>query len=230
MTAGMTRPTTLEQILWSARLYRRNHRNFVRAWASVDTEDFRRRALCDCDDAVAEQLRHFLAQFQAHTGDAARDAIQETLRDREFAARCLRRQRLTDVDMAATRPAVEMAFDQLMGVRGVASTIASKVLAVLNPELFVMWDKYISPAYRYDDAMDVDTAGGRYANFLVRMQGAARAISLDAEQNHGIADPSQHVRDELGLDSRCALAKLIDEYNFLTITRGEVDPSNPPPL
>lgn len=229
MTVGMTGPTTLEQIRWSARLYRRSYSNFASAWAEVNTEDFRRRAMDGCDDQTAEALRRFLARFKTYAGRDVRDALQGVIRDEGFAARNLQGQALSDVDMVVAQPAVEMAFDQLMRVRRVGLTIAAKVLAVLNPELFVMWDGPIFLAYCYPDAMGAQTIGAAYANFLVRMQGAARAIVFDAQQNYDVWDVSGQIRDEIGSPDHCTLAKLVDEYNYLTITRGEVDPNNPSP-
>ena len=229
MTVGMTGPTTLEQIRWSARLYRRNYSRFADAWAVVNTEDFRRRAMGGCDDQTAEALRRFLAQFGGFTGRDVRDAVQRVIQGQDFAAKNLQDQVLTRVDMDFARDAVETAFSQLVSAHGVGYTIAAKVLAVLNPELFVMWDTDIFLAYFYGDGMEAETGGAAYANFLVRMQGAAQAITLDAQQNHGVGNPSEWIQAEVRSPDTCTLAKLIDEYNYLTITRGEVDPNNAPP-
>ena len=228
MTVGMTGPTSFDQIRWSARTYRQNHPNFVRAYAEVNTPDFRGRTLDECDDRTAESLRRFLARFGTHADAAVRASVQAVLQDQAFAARDLRDEHLSGVDIAVSRPTIERAFDQLMGAHGVAHTIASKVLAVVNPELFVMWDNAIYLAYYYAGYFDSMTPGANYANFLLRMQASAQSIALDAREQHEVHDPAVHVCDELGLQDFCALAKFIDEYNYLTITRGVVDPTNRP--
>lgn len=215
-------PTTLDQILWSARVYRQDFPRFVSAWAAVNTDDFRMKALDDCDDATAESLRDFLGTFGTHAGARVRDGLQRALGKPDFLARELRYERLDTADMAALRPTIQGSFNQLFAVPYVGGTIAAKVLAVLNPDFFVMRDGPISLAY----SQQGDTPGARYANYLLRMQGLARAIARDALENHGVAEPAGHVCDRLGLRERerCTLAKFIDEYNYLTITRGTVCP------
>ena len=228
MTVGVTGPTSLDQIRWSARTYRQDHPNFVHAYAAVNTPEYRRRVLDECDDRTAEILRQFLAKFGTHAGNAVRASVQAVLQDQVFAARDLRDEHLSGVDIAVSRPTIERAFDQLMRAHGVAHTTASKVLAVVNPELFVMWDNAIYLACYYAGDFDGITPGANYANFLLRMQASAQSIVLDAQEQHEVDDPAVHVCDELGLQDFCALAKFIDEYNYLTITRGVVDPNNPP--
>ncbi len=227
-TVGINAPNTLEQIRWSSRTYRDVCSRFVPAWAAVNTEDFRDSALHDCDDATAEKLRHFLAQFGTRASVVTRDSVQEVLRNPDFAAQELRDQRLIEVDITASRPTFEKAFDQLLTAHGVGYTIAAKVLAALNPELFVMWDDCIFLAYYRLAEIDGGSAGATYVNFLLRMQRCAEAIALDAQENHSVADPAEHVCEKLGLQGpgRCILAKFIDEYNYLTITRCAVDPTN----
>ena len=189
MPVEMTAPTTLEQIRWSARTYRQDCRRFVHAWAAVNTEDFRDMALHDCDLATAERMRRFLAQFGTFAGTAVRDSVRGVLRDTACAAQNLRDQRLIDVDIAASRPTVGKAFDQLVATHGVGYTIAAKVLAVLNPELFVMWDGPIYLAHCRLGEIDGGSPGATYVNFLLRIQGYAEAIALDAQENHGVTDP-----------------------------------------
>ena len=105
------------------------------------------KALDDCDDATAEGLRAFLGAFGTHPGAEARDGLQRALARPDFLARDRRYERLGTADMAALRPTIEGSFKQLFAVRGVGGTIATKVLAVLNPDFFVMRDGPISLAY-----------------------------------------------------------------------------------
>jgi hypothetical protein len=184
------------------------------------------KALDDCNDATAKGLRDFLGAFGTHAGVEVRDGLQRALSKPDVLARDLRYERLDKADITALRPTIEKSFNQLMAVRCVGGTIAAKVLAVLNPDFFVMRDRPIFLAY----CQQGETPGATYTNFLLRMQGLARAIARDALENHGVADPAGHVCDRLNLrdGDRCTLAKFIDEYNYLTITRGAVYPRTAP--
>lgn len=86
-TVGINAPNTLESIIWSSRTYRADYSRFVQAWAAVNTEDFRDKALHNCADATAKKLGQFLAQFGTHTSTAIRYSVQEVLQNPALAAR-----------------------------------------------------------------------------------------------------------------------------------------------
>ena len=83
-------------------------------------------------------------------------------------------------------------YDKLSEIVGVKYTGASKIMHLTNPNLYVMWDKYIrdSNGYKCEKAED-------YLSFLVEMQ---------KEFGH------------LKGNKNKTLAKCIDEYNYVTIT------------
>ena len=93
-----------------------------------------------------------------------------------------------------------------------ASTATSKILHVLHPSLFVMWDSAIRGGYA------VDGRSNDYATrFLPRVQWQARE-AVDSYISDGSADPAVAVQD---LESLCGgrlLAKLVDEYNYCKFT------------
>jgi hypothetical protein len=93
-----------------------------------------------------------------------------------------------------------------------ASTATSKILHVLNPSLFVMWDSAIRGGYA------VDVSSGDYARrFLPRMQRQA-SEAVDSYIRDGEAEPAAAVE---ALEKRCGgrpLTKLVDEYNYCKFT------------
>ena len=93
-----------------------------------------------------------------------------------------------------------------------ASTATSKILHVLNPSLFVMWDSAIRGGYA------VDVSSGDYARrFLPRMQRQA-SEAVDSYIRDGEAEPAAAVE---ALEKLCGgrpLTKLVDEYNYCKFT------------
>ena len=118
---------------------------------------------------------------------------------------------LEDADLGSERFArtANVVFDEVAKVCG--WTGASKVLHLLVPDLFVMWDDKIRSFY----------AVSSYIDFLRKMKD-----ELNEALNHYCRD--FQVDRELAKDrirARCddrSLTKLVDEYNFLRITKGEV--------
>ena len=123
---------------------------------------------------------------------------------------------------------VTRAIDRLMADKGVSATVASKVLAVVNPALFLPWDNSIQQAYFPGARQSTPGAGDRYARFVIDMAHAAEAICKDAVELYEIDDPAAHLSATLGVTPPYTLAKFIDEYNFLTVTKGEIYPGPQP--
>jgi len=92
------------------------------------------------------------------------------------------------------------------------STGTSKILHVLYPPLFVMWDSAIRGGYA------VNGRSGDYAErFLPRIQREGRE-AVDSYIAERKAGPSTAVRELEGLCGGRALTKLIDEYNYCRFT------------
>jgi hypothetical protein len=112
--------------------------------------------------------------------------------------------------------ASSMVFNALAWCHGFRPTPAAKMMGVVNPELFVMWDQAIAWHYREDDASAY--IGDGYAMFLRKMQMLAQQCVEDFEKRFGQRDPAAYLSSRLGLSSPLPLAKFIDEYNWITIT------------
>jgi len=95
----------------------------------------------------------------------------------------------------------------------VGHTGASKMLHMLAPSFFVMWDDEIRKHYGLQER------GDDYFRFLVEVarpmiRGAVESYSRD----RGVGDYSR-AREELERELGKPLTKVVDEYNWLT-TRG----------
>ena len=93
-----------------------------------------------------------------------------------------------------------------------ASTATSKILHVLHPSLFVMWDSAIRGGYAVDGrSSDYST------RFLPRVQRQGRE-AVDSYISDGRADPAVAAQDLERLCGGRLLAKLVDEYNYCKFT------------
>ena len=92
------------------------------------------------------------------------------------------------------------------------ATAASKILHIIYPDLFLMWDRAIRCGYGGYERI-------HYADFLRRMQ---RLANLAVEQ---VKAHERHHSDETAVASltgcKHTLAKTLDEYNFVKFTRND---------
>jgi len=98
--------------------------------------------------------------------------------------------------------------------RTIGSTAASKILFVLRPETVPPWDRQI--ARRTVGGI----TGAHFAAHLTQAQAWATAILADAAAR-GIADVPAHVGRPTS-----SLAKIWDEWHYLTITRAVESPKD----
>ena len=222
-------PTTYSQIEWAAKTYRARDygQRFEVAYRQVYNNEFRHALLNRCSASDIKRLLAFLNKWLSRLSYKKMTPI--LLESVPEAITTLR-------DLATSSPVddglddwnstlVSRAVDRIMADKGVGATVASKILAVVNPELFVIWDREIQKAYFPRHHPDTFGSGDRYARFLSDMSEAAKSIRQDAVDRYGSADPASHLSKTLGLTPSYTLAKFIDEYNFLTITKGETYPS-----
>ena len=108
-----------------------------------------------------------------------------------------------------------------------AATATSKLLHLLQPNLFVMWDNNILAFYRRNNP-NIRDSGSGYCAFLRSMQEMAINIhEAFSRQTQGQEDdPATFLSEQLRYDQPQTLAKFIDEYNWVTITKRV---SVPPP-
>jgi hypothetical protein len=89
-----------------------------------------------------------------------------------------------------------------------ADAAASKALHLLQPRLFVMWDKEIRRS-----------APEGYGTYLLQMHALADRLSEQAPAD----DVEAYLHELLGYEKRKTLAKYVDEYNwFEAVGRGQL--------
>jgi len=134
------------------------------------------------------------------------DAIRELRGELER----LKGVRLTDVNLDDKRieESIRRIYERISSVKGVGATSASKIMHVLNPNLFVMWDSDIRSDY------DMGEGSKDYLNFIRMMQEKAIAFLkyFGEERGCGRDEAERLLSEEHGGKS---IAKLIDEYNWL---------------
>ena len=85
------------------------------------------------------------------------------------------------------------------GVLSMGDAAASKALYLLQPRLFVMWDKEISRS-----------APEGYDSYLLQMNALAGRLTAEAPAD----DVEAYLQELLGYETRKTLAKYLDEYNW----------------
>ncbi|HPI04677.1 MAG TPA: hypothetical protein PKZ78_12660, partial [Candidatus Goldiibacteriota bacterium] len=98
---------------------------------------------------------------------------------------------LCDVIDAEDRKLIIRIYDRLSAIGGIQYTGASKIMSLMKPELFVMWDDYIRKEYK---------------------------IGKTAEEYIKFLDTMKSIFCSVGWSGKKPLAKAIDEYNYVTIS------------
>jgi hypothetical protein len=129
--------------------------------------------------------------------------------------------RFETVDLAPLQDDVKGIFQKFL--KSTNSPIAaSKVLHVLAPSFFVMWDRAIRVAYGFGMSYNKkSTRDEEYYLFLIRVQKELReAIQSynDANSIENLVDGSARLIQFLNTSK--TLAKIVDEYNLMKFTKG----------
>jgi hypothetical protein len=125
--------------------------------------------------------------------------------------------------------AVEKCYQEVRATGyNIGPTATAKILHILNPQLFVMWDK---PILDYlCKTSDVTKSSEGYRKFLGLMNRDAVSVSrsflgtsLDPARQRD-DDPETYLSRHMDYDPVKTMAKYLDEYNWATITSGVVVP------
>lgn|GEM_PF-1133645 len=114
--------------------------------------------------------------------------------------------------------AIAKCYRTLNELRGFGATMTSKLLHILQPKLFIMWDSKILNHYWQSD-QQVQDSGAGYCAFLQAVkeieerisQSFMKAVSPD-EANQG---PAVYLSMKLEYDPPKTMAKYLDEYNWV---------------
>jgi hypothetical protein len=163
-----------------------------------------------------ERLRTFLTQYGVHYApkDLANQYLAAWPTIKPYITQ-LSGMSLTDCDLCEpnTRNAISAVFGHLVGpaVWG-GGTVTSKMLHFFNVKLFMMTDAFIASEYG-----GFGPAG--YLSYLTTMQTAAKEVQAEFAEWHPNQSLEEYLASMLGYQNPRPLTKLLDDYNWVTITR-----------
>lgn len=104
-------------------------------------------------------------------------------------------------------------------------TGTSKLLHVLQPKLFVMWDKKIRKNYKNHENSRISENAKLYRVYLEAMHKCAKRLrenfkkaKLEHPAIHG-QNPAEYLSRQMNIKPAKTLAKYLDECNWVTITK-----------
>lgn len=122
--------------------------------------------------------------------------------------------------------AVVGCYDYLNNVKGIGPTATAKTLHILQPNLFVMWDRPIREHFAETNP-ETDKTGAGYLEFLKAAQTIAKDVSDSfREARPTPRRPGQTIEGYLSDQLRYpkSLAKYVDEYLWVKITKNVLLP------
>ena len=216
MANGIVGPTTYDEIRWAAIVYRGRYND--ERYAEMCSVDLRQKLMVPEDASVDKLMRwvnHLGSRFDYANTPLIKAALGKIVPSIEpLAASTLESVVLPPV----AEQCISRAFDGLVTVS--TPTVAAKILAVLNPSLFVMWDGAISWGYFPNERL----TGATYAKFIAVMRQSVLSIKNDPCRPRSVSDIATYLSRELSLPTTFPLAKFIDEYNWLTLARELIYP------
>lgn len=111
-------------------------------------------------------------------------------------------------------------YDTLCSIDGCGPTVVSKILFLLFPKLFVMWDGAIRHHWKNREPPIRTEDGKGYVTFLDRMGEMAKRVCDDYTETLGRRDrPEDYLSRGLYAEPKTkTLAKYLDEYGWMRIT------------
>jgi hypothetical protein len=160
-------------------------------------------------DSLVLFLNRWNCHFPTRTSET-RNALRGWLQRERESLEALVAFSLTDADLAERRGECERLYSSLIALRDSGSAriptmgdaAASKILHLMIPPLFVMWDK------------EIKKAGWRYGEFMAQMNTFALHLRDALAPAEARPDIEDYLQTALGYPIKKPLAKYIDEYNW----------------
>lgn len=193
-------------------------------FGAVDKLEDVRSDLTKLDDIkhLRRIIKPFLIQWGLMGRVVGREGLEwaelgEALRSLEGEFKLLRNQKLLtikfeDAEISETIRSVYRKLDSFDYI-GSPTTI-SKILHLLNPEVFVMWDNKIRKTYKEKNKHVRETPKG-YLEFLKEAQKELKE-ALDDCQNETRKEMNEIEQEIRAKYRNKTLAKIVDEYNWIT--------------
>lgn len=119
---------------------------------------------------------------------------------------------------ATLKNKISSLYNEFDNIPHFGPTATSKLMHILNPHLFVMWDGEILKHYGREN-LQIDGTGNGYVAFLSMMSQMGLDITADFQKYHPEDKPEIFLCEKLEYRLQKSLAKFIDEYNWITITK-----------
>jgi len=117
---------------------------------------------------------------------------------------------LLKADLEKLKDRVKYIFKDLESLKNVGPTSASKILHLLKPEFFIMWDRPIAEHYRLNPTAKI--VEEEYCKFLAKMREILNTLLKECSRKYLSERPEEDLIRKYG---NKPLTKLIDEYNWL---------------
>lgn len=135
--------------------------------------------------------------------------MKKTLRSLNNKFKKLKGYTLKDVpfENEGIEKAILTIYKDIDSIEQIGPTATSKIMHIINPRLFIMWDEAIR-SDKWGYGCERGTAD-QYIEFMKKMQSIAIALKTNWEEKE----------IEIAIKKRRTLTKLIDEANYMGITR-----------
>lgn len=172
---------------------------------------------------ISEHVILFLNRWKCMVKDdrATAEATKRVLVQSNRVLRNLRSKTILDIDNLSDLQRNEMVsvYSQFDLIPHFGPTAVSKIVHILKPDLFVMWDDAILRHYAKMNPQ-INGTGKGYLAFLSTISKMGHEVIRDFRKSYPMGEPEIFLCKKLGYSLRKSLAKFIDEYNWITITKG----------
>ncbi len=151
------------------------------------------------------------ARFRYAVKEFDIEKFRKTLRNLDKNFNALKNQTLGSIDLNKHQSDITTIFEALSAIKGIEFTGAPKLMHLVNPRLFVMWDNYIRGAKSkqfYSDLPIINSGEWIFENYPSNAEGYIRFLKDMQCRFRHLSPPS----------SSKTLAKAIDEFNYVHIT------------
>lgn len=162
-------------------------------------------------------LKGFLNKWRCRVENNARSrqSVKEALQDLKIDI--LQGERIETITFQEKESSIIMeAYSRIRSIGyGFGPTATSKLLHLLNTNLFVMLDRKILDEYRQ---YGVNDTGKGYVIFLKKMKQLAERAIKDFNSTYPSENLASYLSHKFGYNPPISLAKYLDEYNWIVIT------------
>jgi len=168
----------------------------------------------------AEMMLKFLNVWKCRIDKKILPKLYQALLKTRGNFKLLKDKNLENVSLEEIKRIISSIFNNLK-LKRINATAISKIMHIINPNLFVMWDEEIRKGYGFYN----NSVG--YMNFLKKMQVEIQEILVTFCKEHKIngGQAEERIYRMCHNDKR-TLLKLIDEYNYTIFTRKKLEQIN----